>query len=378
MKNHTYIYADNSATTPLAPEALEAMMPFLTKDYYNASSLYSLSRTAKDALSEARSIIATCIGALPEEILFTSGGTESDNWAIKGRMISGRILASRIEHHAVLNSLSFSSYFPHGAARLLPVDRFGFVSSKTLESFLSNRVSLVSVMLANNEIGTIEPVKELAEISHHHKTLFHTDAVQAVGHIPVDVNELGIDFLSASAHKFHGPKGIGFLFHKKDVGLDKFMDGGQQEFGLRAGTENVASIVGMASALRVCCEQMASNSRKLKDMVICFKEIIRNALPQASFNGDSVNRLPGHISLSIPGISGEGLLHFLDLRGIAVSTGAACNSKSTRISHVLKAIHLPSNLANGTVRISFGMYNKKSDADYVAQAIIDYCRKVKF
>ena len=378
MKRHEYIYADNSATTQLAPEAIEAMMPFLTEDYYNASSLYSLSRTAKDALSEARSIIATCIGALPEEILFTSGGTESDNWAIKGRMISGRILASKIEHHAVLNSLTLSAYFPHGSARLLPVDKVGVVSTKTLESFLSNRVSLVSIMLANNEIGTIEPIKELAEISHRYKTLFHTDAVQAVGHIPVDVNELGIDFLSASAHKFHGPKGIGFLFHKKNVGLDKFMDGGQQEFGLRAGTENIASIVGMASALRVCCERMAQNTQKLKDMVKNFMEIIQTALPQASFNGDYLNRLPGHISLSIPGISGEGLLHFLDLKGIAVSTGAACNSKSTQISHVLKAIHLPSNLARGTVRISFGVYNKESDADIVAHAIIDYCRKVLY
>lgn len=370
------IYADNSATTKLAPEALEAMMPFLTEAYGNASGLYSFASVSKKALADARKTIADCIGALPEEIFFTSGGTESDNWAIKGRMRLGRILTTRIEHHAVLNSLAFCEKYPGaGRAGMLPVNRQGLLSLRTLEKNLSRRVSLVSVMFANNEIGTVEPVGEIAELTHRYGAVFHTDAVQAAGHIPINVHELGIDLLSASAHKFHGPKGIGFLYCRNNVPLENFMNGGQQESGFRAGTENIASIVGMAAALKISCDTMTETVRRLKKMTDEFYGIIKNAIPDAVFNGSPDNRLPGHISLSIPGIAGEGLLHFLDLKGTAVSTGAACNSKSTEISHVLTAIRLPLALAKGTVRITFGSDNKDGDAVAVARQILDYCSK---
>lgn len=371
------IYADNSATTQLSSEALNAMMPFLTTEFGNASGVYSFSRSARKAMKDARETIATCIGALPEEIFFTSGGTESDNWVIKGHIPLGRIVTSRIEHHAILNSLPYANLFCHGSANILPVNKIGIVSCKSLETAISRNTSLVSIMLANNEIGTIEPIKELAHIAHQKGVKFHTDAVQAVGHIPIDINELGVDYLSASAHKFMGPKGIGFLFCRKDTHFYNLMDGGQQESGLRAGTENIASIVGMSTALNNCCKQMQKMSKRLDKMTSVFKEMIEDAIPEAVFNGDACNRLPGHISLSIPGINGEGLLHFLDLKGIAVSTGAACNSKSTQISHVLRAIRLPVPLAKGTIRISLGANNKREDVSIIAKSIIEYCAKAK-
>ena len=371
------IYADNAATTRLAPEALEAMMPFLTEEYGNASSLYSFSRSAKKALADARSVIAECIGASPDEIFFTSGGTESDNWAIKGFMPYGKVIASRIEHHAVINALAYCDHFHHGPGKLLAVDKRGTVSFKSLDNALSRRVALVSVMLANNEIGTIEPIRELAARAHEYGAAFHTDAVQAVGHIPVNVGALGVDLLSASAHKFHGPKGIGFLYCKKGVSLERFLDGGQQEAGRRAGTENVAAIVGMATALRLCCERMNEVTARLSEMTDCFKKIISANVPEATFNGDPEHRLPGHISLSIPGISGEALMHVLDLKGIAISTGAACDSRSTKISDVLKAIGLPVKLARGTVRITFGAYNTVNQAQYIADKIVEYCKTAR-
>lgn len=377
MNNQT-IYADNAATTRLAPEALDAMMPFLTEEYGNASSLYSFSQNAKKALLDARKTIAGCIGALPEEIFFTSGGTESDNWAIKDRILKGEVLTSKIEHHAVLNSLgSCKNKYDMALAQLLPVNKRGVVSIKALEKHLSHKVSLVSIMFANNEIGTVEPIKELAGITHRYGVTFHSDAVQAVGHIPINVHELGIDMLSASAHKFRGPKGIGFLFCKKGVSLESYMSGGQQEFGIRAGTENIASIVGMATALKLSCDQMVQMTISLAKMTDSFQKEIKNAIPDAVFNGDPDHHLPGHISLSIPGINGEGLLHYLDLKRIAVSTGAACNSKSTQVSHVLKAIRMPKSLAKGTIRITFGANNKEEDSSIIAQNIISYVAKVK-
>ena len=371
------IYADNAATTRLAPEALEAMMPFLSDEYGNPSSLYSFSRSAKKALADARSVIAECIGASPDEIFFTSGGTESDNWAIKGFMPYGKVIASRIEHHAVINALAYCDHFHHGPGKLLAVDKRGTVSFKSLDNALSRRVALVSVMLANNEIGTIEPIRELAARAHEYGAAFHTDAVQAVGHIPVNVGALGVDLLSASAHKFHGPKGIGFLYCKKGVSLERFLDGGQQEAGRRAGTENVAAIVGMATALKLSCERMNEVTARLYEMTDCFKKRISANIPEAVFNGDPEHRLPGHISLSIPGISGEALMHVLDLKGIAISTGAACDSRSTKISDVLKAIGLPVKLARGTVRITFGAYNTVNQAQYIADKIVEYCKTAR-
>ena len=372
------IYADNAATTKLAPEALEAMMPFLTEEYGNPSSLYSFSRPAKKALADARTVIAECIGASPDEIVFTSGGTESDNWAINNFVFATlhrkrNILISSIEHHAIFNTCRKIALVHRYTITPVAVNDKGKIILPIYKEHVEEFPDGISIMLANNEIGTIEDIAQMADIAHHYRIPFHTDAVQAVGHIPIDVRDLGVDMLSASAHKFNGPKGIGFLYVKQSTVLKPFIDGGQQEAGRRAGTENVASIVGMATALKLNCERMSDNRRKLKNLSKTFKNIISEHLPNAVFNGDQVRRLPGHISLSLPGISAEGLLHVLDLQGIAVSTGAACNSKSTEISHVLKAIELPKKLAKGTLRITFGPDNTEDQARYIADKIIRYC-----
>ena len=382
MRKSAYIYADNAATTKLAPEALEAMMPFLTDEFGNPSSLYSFSRSAKKALIDARAVISECIGATPEEIFFTSGGTESDNWAINNFVFSKshrnhNILISSIEHHAVSNPCRKAALHHNYAITQIPVDEKGKIILPIYNEHVAKSPDGISIMLANNEIGTIEDVAGLAEIAHGLGIPFHTDAVQAVGHIPVDVEKLGVDMLSASAHKFNGPKGVGFLYVKRGAELESFMDGGQQEAGHRAGTENVAAIIGMATALKLNCEKMSENRRRLEVLTNTFKNIIAEHLPDAVFNGDQVRRLPGHISLSLPNISAEGLLHVLDLQGIAVSTGAACNSKSTEISHVLKAIELPEKLAKGTLRISFGPNNIENQARYIADKIVEYCKTAR-
>ena len=367
-----YIYADNAATTRLDIDAFEAMKPYLLEDYGNASQPYFFSSKPKRALKESRKTIAECIGALPEEIFFTSGGTESDNWAIKcfGRRRDVRkVYTSEIEHHAVLNA-------DKNAARL-SVDSKGIVLPEVLEkAFIPDDSptpgcpsTLVSVMLVNNEIGTIEPIKELAAVAHAHHALFHTDAVQAVGHIPIDVNELGVDMLSSSAHKFNGPKGIGFLYVRKGTLLSPFADGGAQEHGMRAGTENVASIVGMATSLKKNCDEMRQTAEKLHSMERAFFDTLEKSNIDFIRNG-SYNRVPGNINISIRGASGEMLLHRLDLMGICISTGSACDSVNTQVSHVIKAIGAPQEYAEGTVRISFGRDNKPDDATKVAEAII--------
>ena len=365
-----YIYADNAATTKLDIDAFEAMKPFLLEDYGNASQPYALARKPRKALAEARATIADCIGAMPEEIYFTSGGTESDNWAIKCfgfRSGVRKVYTSEIEHHAVLNA-------DENAVRL-SVDSKGVVLSEVLKKALIpddspiSLSTLVSVMLVNNEIGTIEPIKELAAVAHANHALFHTDAVQAVGHIPIDVNELGVDMLSASAHKFNGPKGIGFLYVRKGTLLSPYADGGAQEHGMRAGTENVASIVGMAAALKKNCNEMQQTAERLRSMEKTFINTLKESNIVFIRNG-SDNRVPGNINISIRGASGEMLLHRLDLMGICISTGSACDSVNTQVSHVIKAIGVPKEYAEGTIRISFGRENKLEDAIKVAEAII--------
>lgn len=367
-----YIYADNAATTKLDINAFEAMKPYLLEFYGNASQPYFFSLKSKRALKEARKTIADCIGALPEELYFTSGGTESDNWAIKcfgSRNDVRKVYTSEIEHHAILNS-------DENAIRL-SVDSKGIVLPEVLkEAFISDdshvpsRFStLVSIMLVNNEIGTIEPIKELAAIAHTHHALFHTDAVQAVGHIPIDVNELGIDMLSASAHKFNGPKGIGFLYVRKGTVFSSYANGGAQEHGMRAGTENVAGIVGMAMALKKNCDEMQQTKEKLHSMEMAFIDTLRREKIDFVRNG-SDNRVPGNINISFRGASGEMLLHRLDLMGICISTGSACNSANMQVSHVIKAIGVPQEYAEGTIRVSFGRDNRLEDSIEVANAII--------
>lgn len=370
------IYADNAATTRLDTDAFEAMRPFLLEEYANASQPYSFSRNVKKALRDARSTIASCIGALAEEIYFTSGGTESDNWAIKGLMRPGDMrlmITSQIEHHAVLNACLSIERMGIPVWRL-PVSREGIVDIEAFQASISGQTKLVSVMLANNEIGTLEPVFALAEIAHQHGALFHTDAVQAVGHIPVDVKALGVDLLSASGHKFNGPKGVGFLYIKKGTEIQPYADGGGQESGIRAGTENIASIVAMACALRKNCDRMITVSERLSRMEHIFIHTLNQAGVDYIRNGAD-NHIPGNINISIRDANGEGLLHRLDLKGICISTGAACDSVNTQVSHVIQAIGIPKEYAQGTIRISFGADNTETDASEVATALIEILRK---
>ena len=367
------IYADNAATTRLDEDAFDAMKPFLLEDYGNPSQPYSFARVPKKTVQHARATIADCIGADPDEIFFTSGGTESDNWAIKSSGFSNpknhAIITSAFEHHAVLNSCAAIERLGYPVAYMWP-DRNGIVTAKILDKYITNQTHLVSVMFANNEIGSIQPIGELCRIAHDHGALFHTDAVQAVGHIPINVHELGVDMLSASAHKFNGPKGVGFLYVRKGIDIHSHNDGGSQERGMRAGTENVAGIVGMAVALKKNCDQMVDTTQKL----LMMEQILIDSLTEHNINfirnGSADHHLPGLISLSFPGFEGEALLHRFDLMGICIATGAACDSKETQISHVLQAIGLDENIARGTIRISFGRNNDSSDAETIAKSII--------
>ncbi len=371
-----YIYADNAATSKLDIDAFEAMKPFLLEDYSNASQPYTLARKPKKALAEARALIAYCIGALPEEIYFTSGGTESDNWAIKGVAEPGKkhmTITSQIEHHAVINACSALERFGYPVV-YLPVNAEGIVTPDVLEKVITKQTKLVSVMLVNNEIGTVEPIYELAAIAHASTALFHTDAVQAVGHIPIDVNELCVDMLSASAHKFNGPKGVGFLYVRKGTLLSPYVDGGAQEYGMRAGTENVASIVGMATALKKSCAEIQQTTAKLRMMENIFIDTLSQANVDFIRNG-AENRVPGNINISIRDASGEMLLHRLDLKGISVSTGSACDSVNTKVSHVIQAIGVPQEYAKGTIRVSFGRGNEPKDAVEVAKAVADVLQR---
>lgn len=364
------IYADNAATTKLDEEAFEAMIPYLKDNYGNPSQPYSFSRITKKALKKAREIIAKCINAQPEEIIFTSGGTESDNWAIKSNIDvhhHKQIITSEIEHHAVLNSCLDAERLGD-TIKYAKVDRNGVVLSDDIEHMLNENTRLVSVMLANNEIGTIEPIKKIAKLAHQYGSLVHTDAVQAVGHISIDVNELGVDLMAASAHKFNGPRGVGFIYVRKGTKLNPFITGGAQESNMRAGTENVANIVGMAKALENNCKNLKSNQEyiiKLENVLI---ESLKNNHIDFIRNG-SDKHLPGNMSLSFRGFEGEMLLHRLDLMGICVSTGSACDSKNTQISHVLKAINLDEDYALGTIRVSLGKNNTEEEAVKIAHAI---------
>ena len=376
MKN--FIYADNAATTKLDIEAFEAMKPYLLDEYGNASQLYSIARNPKRALQVAREKIAACINAEPEEIFFTSCGTESDNWALKGTMFirdyAGHLIVSNVEHHAVLRSAKAIEILRY-PIRYLWVDKNCVAQPKVLKMAMKGiETKLVSVMFANNEVGSVQPIKELAQIAHSHGALFHTDAVQAVGHLEIDVKELGVDMLSASAHKFNGPKGAGFLYVKKGLKLNPFMDGGAQESGKRAGTENVAAIVGMAVALENNCKKIEENRNHL----LYLEKILLDGLRQANLDfvrNGSENHVPGNISLSFKKSDGEMLLHRLDLKGICVSTGSACNSKETEISHVLRAMDVPYEYIRGTIRISLGKDNTVEEVQEIVAALKEILEK---
>lgn len=364
------VYADNAATTKLDSDAFEAMKIFLTEEYGNASQSYSFSTFSKKAIKDARTSIAKCIGADEEEIFFTSCGTESDNWAIKmGAGLDGEIITSSIEHHAILNSCKAVEKEGH-TVHYVPVNQDGIIDLKKLEKAINGNTKLISVMFANNEIGSIQPIREIAEIARSVGAYFHTDAVQAIGHVKIDVHKLGIDLLSASAHKFNGPKGIGFIYIKKGIDINSFIDGGLQELGKRAGTENVASIVAMSIALKNNIAQIEANKLKL----LSLEKRLLSRLDEAEIDyvrNGSENHIPGNLSISIADSEGEVLLHRLDLKGVCVSTGSACDSVNTQISHVIKEICVPERYAEGTIRISLGKYNTEQEVDYIADAIID-------
>lgn len=371
------IYADNAATTQLNRNAFEAMVPWLCDEYGNASQPYSFSRKPKKALAEARATIAECINALPEEIYFTSGGTESNNWVIKGSAFADpdkrATITATFEHPSLLRSCEAIERLGYPVAYLMPTAD-GLITTKALSGMISNATRLVSVMYANNEIGSIQPIKELCDVAHFHGSLFHTDAVQAVGHVEVDVLKLGVDILSASAHKFNGPKGIGFLYIRKGMKILPYIDGGAQESRYRAGTENIASIVGMAIALKENYSNLKRNMTYIKSLEIRLLDKLREAhIPFVRNGGD--NTLPGLISLSFSGADGEAILHRMDLKGICIATGSACDSVNTEISHVLKSIQLEEKLAKGTIRISLGSNNTEEDVDCIVGDLTKVLRK---
>ncbi len=377
------IYLDHASTTPMRPEVLEVMLPFLKEQYGNPSSIYGEGRDARKALDQARDKLAKALGASPREIVFTSGGSEADNFAIKGAAFALRdrgnhIITSAIEHHAVYNTCRYLE--KHGfRITVLPVDSYGLVDPADVEAALTPETILVSIMHANNEIGTIQPITEISKTLRERKVLFHTDAVQTVGHIPVNVQELGVDLLSLSAHKFYGPKGVGALYVRRGVRLDPLIHGGAQEHNRRAGTENVAGIVGMAEALELAVEEMdkeAQRQRELRDRLI---KGIMERIPHTRLNGHPTKRLPGNVSVCFEFIEGESLLLNLDMQGIAASSGSACTSGSLEPSHVLLALGLPHEIAHGSLRLTLGRDTTAADIDAVLEVlpgIVDKLRQM--
>ena len=375
------IYADNAATTKMSDAAVEAMLAAVRENYGNTSSLYSTGQRAKEALEEARRTIAAVIGAEPREILFTSGGSESDNQAILSAAAEGRrngkthILSSAFEHHAVLHTLEKLKKEGFDIT-LLDVHENGIVRPEEVKAAIREDTCLVTIMYANNEIGTIQPIREIGAICRERGVLFHTDAVQAVGHIPVHTKEDGVDLLSASAHKFHGPKGVGFLYARKGVRLTNLIEGGAQENGKRAGTENVPGIVAMAAALQEADAQMRQGAAALAEKR---DRLIRGLkrIPHAALNGDETRRLPGNVNFCFEGIEGESLLLLLDDKGIEASSGSACTSGSLDPSHVLLAIGRVHDVAHGSLRLSIGEELTDADLDYIIQSVaetVEYLR----
>ena len=371
MERRRSVYMDYAATTPVRPEVLEAMAPYFSERFGNPSSLYALAREAKEAVEEARGRVAAAIGADPGEIFFTAGGTEADNWAIKGTALRGKgdhIVTSAIEHHAVIHpcrALERQGY----RVTYLPVDEFGRVDPADAEDAIADETILVSVMAANNEIGTIQPIRAIADIAHDHGVPFHTDAVQAIGAYPVDVDDMGADLLALSAHKFGGPKGAGALYIRRGTRIGTFMDGGAQERGRRAGTENVPGIVGLGRAIEVATADIEGHSRRLAAMRDRLIRGILDDIPDTRLNGHPVERLANNVSVAFRYVEGESILLLLDALGIAASTGSACTSASLEPSHVLTACGLPHEEAHGSLRLTLGSQNTEEDVDYVLSVL---------
>lgn len=375
------IYLDNAATTKTAPEVVEAMLPYFSENYGNPSSVYSFASKNKDAVTEQREIIARALGAKSNEIYFTAGGTESDNWALKATAEAyasrgKHIITTKIEHHAILHT---GEYLEGRGFEVtyLDVDDKGLVRPEDVEAAIRPDTILISVMFANNEIGTIEPIKEIGEIARRHNVLFHTDAVQAFGQVPINVDELGVDMLSASGHKLNGPKGIGFLYIRKGVKIRSFIHGGAQERKRRAGTENVPGIIGLGKAVERAVATMAERSAKeigLRDHLI---SRVLEEIPYCRLNGDPVDRLPNNANFSFRFIEGESLLIMLDMKGICASSGSACTSGSLDPSHVLLAIGLPHEIAHGSLRLTLGEETTREDIDYVVDSLKEIVARLR-
>jgi len=375
------IYMDNAATTPVKSEVLEEMLPYFSEMYGNPSSIYSLGSHSKVAVEEAREKIGKAIGANPKEIFFTAGGSEADNWALKGIAYRNRdkgnhIITTKIEHHGVLHTCEYLEKQGFEVT-YLDVDEYGIIDLNQLKKSITDETILISIMFANNEIGTIQPIKEIGEIAKEKNIYFHTDAVQAIGHINIDVEELNIDLLSMAAHKFYGPKGIGALYIRRGVKIDPLISGGAQERNRRAGTENVPGIVGMGKAIELAYENLDENNRKLiklRDSLI--KKIFDN-IDHVKLNGHPTKRLPGNVNLSFEFIEGESLLLSLDMEGIAASSGSACTSGTLDPSHVLLAIGLPHEIAHGSLRLSLGDFNTEDEVDFVVEKLVEIVARLR-
>lgn len=367
------VYLDYSATTPVKEEVLQEMIPYFTEKYGNPSSLYDIGLENKEAISRAREQVAALINAKPSEIYFTGCGTEADNWAVFGtaeklKAKGNHIITTRIEHHAMLHSCAALEKDGF-AVTYLDIDKNGMIDLKQLEEAITDKTILISIMLVNNEIGTIEPVKEAAAIARKHQILFHTDAVQALGNVPIDVKELGVDMLSVSAHKIYGPKGVGALYIRKGVQINNFMHGGAQENRRRAGTENVPGIVGFGKAAEIALRDLnkhIEHSKKLRDHL---RERILTEIPDTFVNGTMEHRHPGNLNVTFEYIEGEAILLLLNQLGISVSTGSACSSASLEPSHVLSALGVPVEMIHGTVRFTVGDMTTMEDIDYVADSL---------
>lgn len=364
---------DHAATTDMLPQVRKAMDPYLMDEYGNASTAYGMGQRAQKAMEDAREKIAYRLDAHPEEIFFTSGGSESDNWVVKNvagaKKEQGKhIITSQIEHHAILRSCEYLESLGYDVT-YLPVDDYGVVDPKELKDAIRADTTLVSIMTGNNEIGTIEPITELGSIAKSKGVDFHTDAVQAVGQIPLSLAQLPVDYLSASAHKFHGPKGVGFLYVRKDENLPSFIHGGSQERGKRAGTENVAGIVGMAEALDIAVQEMRYTRPRLIRLRNYFVERVLHEIAGTRLNGHRYQRLPGNVNFSIRGVDATALLVLMEEEGICASAGSACNTGQTRISHVIEAIHVPEDYAAGSIRFTMGRASSRQEVDQTIEAL---------
>ncbi len=375
------IYLDYNATTPLHPGVLEAVLPYYKSVFGNASTIYSFGQEARKAIDDAREALACLIGAEPEEIVFTSGGTEADNFALKGvasalKGKGGHTITSSIEHHAVLFACKYLEKMGKKIT-YLPVDRYGWLDPDRVKEAITNETILISIIHANNEIGTIEPIAEIGKIARECGVYFHTDAVQTVGKIPIDVNELGMDLLSLSAHKFYGPKGVGALYVRKGTKIHPLIHGGEQERKRRAGTENVPGIVGLGEASKIAGKEMKqeySHVKKLRDEL---ENKIKDNIDYIRFNGHPTERLPNTSNVSFEFIEGESLVLNLDLKGIAASTGSACASGSLEPSHVLSAVGVPPAIAQGSIRFSLGRENKEEDIDYTVENLVEIVGRLR-